>query len=200
MNIISYSMKEQELKHLLEKYYNGDSTVSEEHLLREYFRKDNVPAGYEAEKVIFGYYSDSIDIPEPSADFETRMMAGVDSSMKIGRQRKMRRLLMPYLSAAAGIIIMLGSYFFFLQKSEPMDTFSDPELAYAETVKILKEVSASLNHGVKALEPVGKINEMKEKSFAAINMSKIMVEDKFRNFEYLQKAVEITNVPSNNDK
>ena len=49
-------MKEEELKRLIGKYYNGESTEEEESTLRNYFRKNNIPPGYEAEKSIFGYF------------------------------------------------------------------------------------------------------------------------------------------------
>ena len=60
-------MNEGELKKLLDKYYNGDSTDNEEMLLRDFFNNENVPGGYEAEKAIFSYFSSPVNIPEPIA-------------------------------------------------------------------------------------------------------------------------------------
>lgn len=51
-NIISL----QEAEKLIEKYYEGETSVAEENLLREYFSGKNVPAKFEAEKAIFGYF------------------------------------------------------------------------------------------------------------------------------------------------
>ena len=151
-------MNEEELKRFIEKYYNGNSTEEEESILKDYFRKGNIPEGYEAEKLIFSYYTESSEIPEPSIDFEARIMAGIDASGRNSGEQKLKRFLLPILSAAAGLLILIGSYFLIFKKAESVDTFSDPQLAYAETIKILRDVSSQLNHGARVLEPVAKIN------------------------------------------
>jgi hypothetical protein len=159
-------MNEEELKRLIQKYYSGDSTEEEEDSLRVFFRRPDIPRGYEAEKVIFGYYDDSEAIPEPSHDFEAQILAAIDASeKKSGR----RRFIIPVLSAAAGVLILFGAYFFFNVKTSPDDTYTDPHIAYMETVRILHDVSAQLNHSASALEPVGKMNEIRQKSLIPIN-------------------------------
>jgi len=198
MNLININMNEDELNRLLEKYYNGDSTEEEEKVLRDYFKENSIPEGYEAEKVIFGYYSSSADVPEPSSGFEARILAGIDAADSKGENNKFRKHILPYLSIAAGLLILTGSYFFFVQRSEPGDTFTDPEIAYAETMKILLDVSSKLNHGANALQPVGKINAMSTKSFEAINKSTTIIEKNFQNLNYLQKAIDIYSVAADN--
>jgi hypothetical protein len=187
-------MNEEELKRFIEKYYNGNSTEEEESILKDYFRKGNIPEGYEAEKLIFSYYTESSEIPEPSIDFEARIMAGINASGRNSGFLKMKRYLLPVLSAAAGLLILVGSYFLLVKKAETADTFTDPQLAYAETIKILRNVSSQLNRGAQGLEPVGRINEMNKRSFATIKQSAGIVEKNLRNLDYLQKAVEITHI------
>jgi hypothetical protein len=157
-------MNEEELKRLVQKYYDGTATDEEEKILRDFFRRNNVPRGYEAEKEIFGYYIESADIPEPSNDFEAQIIAAVSSSD--GRSSN-RRFIYTLLSAAAGILILTGAYFFFTGRQTIKDTYSDPEIAYVETIKILHQVSYKLNQGVKNLEPVGKLNRVGEKNFSS---------------------------------
>jgi hypothetical protein len=99
------------------------------------------------------------------------------------------------MSAAAGILILTGSYFFFMRKTEIDDTFKDPAIAYAETIKILREVSSELNHGAQVLEPVGKMSEVTRKSFKSINNSTGIVEKNLKNLDYLQKAIDMSHVP-----
>jgi hypothetical protein len=193
-------MKEEELKRLIAKYYNGESTEEEESSLRNYFAKNNIPQGYEAEKAIFGYFDESSEIPEPSIGFEARILAGIDASERKRRSQRMKRYLLPMLSAAAGFLILIGSYFFFIHRTEPLDTYKDPKIAYAETMKILMAVSSQLNRGVQTLEPVSKIDEMTTKSFKAINKSAIIIEKNLKNLNYLQKAIEITNMPLEKNK
>jgi hypothetical protein len=187
-------MNEEELKRLIEKYYSGESTEEEETALREYFMNNTVPEGYEAEKQIFSYYAESEDIPEPSPDFESRIMAAIDASEERIRSGKLKKYLLPILSAAAGLIIMAGSYFYFIDKAKQQDTFTDPEIAYTETIRILRNVSAQMNRGAHGLEPVSKINEITTKSFSSINKSKTIVKKNMKNLDHLQRAIDITHV------
>jgi hypothetical protein len=168
-------MNEEELKRLIEKYYNGESTEEEESSLRNYFRKDNIPDGYEAEKLIFSYYTEAAEFSEPSIDFEARLMAGIDASEINGRSEKISRYLLPF-------------------KTDSRDTFTDPEMAYAETVKILRDVSSQLNHGAQVLEPVGKMNEITRKSFETINKPSRIVEKKLKSLDYIQKAISLSHI------
>ncbi len=188
-------MKEEELKKLIEKYYNGESTEDEETALRDYFRQNDIPEGYETEKIIFGYYTASGKVPEPSLGFEDRILAGIDASFRKTDSKMIRNRLIQLLSAAAVLLILAGSYFFFINRSEPRDTFSDPQIAYAETMKILLDVSSQLNRGTKPLEPVGKINKMTTKSFESINKSTKIIVKSLKNLDYLQKGIEITSKP-----
>jgi hypothetical protein len=47
----------QEAEKLIEKYYEGETTAAEENLLRKYLSGGNVPAQFEAEKAIMGYFA-----------------------------------------------------------------------------------------------------------------------------------------------
>jgi hypothetical protein len=188
-------MNEEELKRLIERYYNAESTEQEEKTLRDYFTGNDIPAGYEAEKEIFSYYTGSEEVPEPSIDFEARILAGIDASEIVLGSKRIRRYLLPLLSAAAGLLILAGSYFFFVNRHDSGDTFSDPDIAYAETIKILRDVSAQMNHGAQVLEPIGKINEMTKKSFETINKSTRIVVKNLKNLDDLKNAIELNHAP-----
>jgi hypothetical protein len=181
-------MNEEELKRLIEKYYNGTSTDGEERALREWFSINRAPAGYEIEKEIFGFYMEAGEVPEPSADFEAGIMKAIDRSIENKRSTRLRRAIVPILSAAAGLLILAGSYFFFIHSAEPEDTFKDPAIAYAETVKILLDVSSRINRGTHPLKPVGRINEMKVKSLGSINKTAIFVEKNLKSLGYLRNT------------
>lgn len=193
-------MNEEELNRLIEKYYRGDSTEEEENLLRDYFSHSDIPEGYEAEKAIFSYYKASADFIGPSVNFEERILAGIDAVERKREFQGIKRYLLPLMSTAAGLLILIGSYFFFVRKTESHDTYKDPQIAYAETVKILFDVSVRLNRGSQALEPVGKINEMTQKSFETINKSTKFVEKNLKNLDLIQKALEKNKNSENNLK
>lgn len=147
MNI---SMTEDKLKELLQKYYEGKSTSEEEYSLRVFFSENTNFPGYEAEKEIFRHYSESERMPVPSSGFEMKIVNAVDN---VGK-RLIRRVYITVLSSAAAILIMISTWFVFLREKEPADTFSDPGIAYAETMKILYKVSSQLNRGTDAFKAV----------------------------------------------
>jgi hypothetical protein len=191
-------MNEEELKGLIGKYYSGISTDEDEKVLRTYFRENSAPPGYEAEKEMFGFFMEAGEVPEPSYDFEARIKEAIDNSSYSGWYVRIRKLLVPLLSAAAGLLILAGSYFLFVQRIEPKDTFRDPESAYAETMKILMDVSSQMNHGTRPLKSVGKINEMKIRSLKSINKSAALVEKNLKSLAYLRNSGELKD--SSNEK
>jgi hypothetical protein len=188
-------MNAEELNRLLEKYYSGETSFEEERALREYFNGDTIPEGFEAEREIFRYYSETSSIPEPLDGFEDRIMGAIDLT-ESGKSEsfKIRRYLIPILSAAASILVIAGSYFFLARNTELKDTYKDPKIAYAETMKILADVSSKMNHATLALEPVGKMNKMASKSFEALNKSTGIVSKNLRNLDYLGGSVEKTKI------
>ena len=50
-----------EAEKLMEKYYEGSTTVAEENQLRTFLAQSKVPPQFEAEKAIFGYYESKKD-------------------------------------------------------------------------------------------------------------------------------------------
>jgi hypothetical protein len=188
-------MKTEDLNKLLEKYYDGGTSEAEEQVLRQFFRGNDIPAGYEAEKEIFGFYSGFEKIPEPSADFEKRILAAVDRSVSVSVRMK-RKLVYSLVSAAAGLLILIGSYFFFTNRAETPDTFSDPELAYAETMKILFNVSSKLNQGTRPLNSLGKMQAYSSMGLGAIDRSATIAEEKMKNLGYIRKVMDMVTLPT----
>lgn len=193
-------MNTEELNSLLEKYYKGESTEEEEMHLREYFLENNIPGGFDAEREIFRYYNLSIDIPEPTDGFEDRIIAAIDDIEAEIQPSRFRRIIRPVISVAAGLLILTASYFFIIHRSTPVDTYTDPEIAYAETMKILMEVSSKLNHGVQTLEPIEKINEYTALSFETINKSTSKVEKRLMPLNHIQQNTGNSNISYRNKK
>ena len=128
-------MSEEELKQLIEKYYDGISTDEDEKALRAYFSGNNVLRDMRLKRKFSACIWNHMPFRSPRQILRPRIMRAVDARSGQARYGKMRTLLLPLLSAAAGLLILAGSYFFFVQKSEQEDTFSDPRIAYAETMK-----------------------------------------------------------------
>jgi len=186
-------MDREEIKHLLERYYDGESTGDEERLLKEFFSQRDIPEDLYYEKEIFSYYIQSAGIPEPSSDFESRIISALDSVDRNALGLKRRRIYGIITGIAAGLLILTGSYFFFIHKQGPRDTFSDPGIAYAETMKILYNVSARLNEGTKALEPVGELENITARSLENINKPAGILEEKLKALDKFSRTIQVLN-------
>lgn len=183
-------MNREELERLLEKYYNGESSEEEELILRKFFRNEDIPEAYREEKEIFNYYSQMEKIPEPEYGFERRIIAAIDNEDIYLNSRRKRRLVISFSSIAAGLLILAGSYFFFIHRTEPRDTFTDPDIAYAETKKILYDISYRMNQAVQALEPVSKIHTVTERSFDVMNRTAKKIEKNIQTLDDVREALE----------
>jgi hypothetical protein len=188
-------MKEELLKELLEKYYNGETSIEEELRLKEYFSGKDILAGYEAEKDIFRLYSASDQIAAPDDELEARIQLAIDhlEEPKMKRSAIIQRYIL--MSIAAGLLILIASYFMLKHHAEPKDTFSDPRLAYAETMKILNEVAYKLNKGTSALEPVGKIARVAQTGLGSVSKSASVITDNLKTIRMIDK---ISNAKSGN--
>jgi len=190
-------MDPEEIKRLLIKYYEGESTGKEEQSLKKFFSQTDIPEEFSDDKEIFRYYLQSSVIPEPSSDFEKNILSELDSLDQKSENLKRRRIFGILTGIAAVMLILAGTYFFFNQKSEPSDTYSDPEIAYAETMKILYEVSSRLNHGTQALKQISQLQDETQKSLATINRSTTIIKERMKPIDNL---FEVMGKISNNKK
>jgi hypothetical protein len=195
MNLRRRDMNTQEINRLLGKYYNGESSPGEEQQLKQFFESGDIPAELKADSEIFRYYSDSFSVPEASADLEARIISAIGDNDIHHKGMGRRRLLFAVLSAAAGILILVGSWFFFTRSIEPKDTYSDPRVAYAQAVSILYDVSSQLSRGTRALDPVLKFEDTARKSIGTVTRSTGMIDYNLRNLDYFQRAIKMVNDP-----
>jgi hypothetical protein len=191
-------MNSEEIRHLLEKYYNGDSTLEEERFLKEFFSQAKIPEDLIDEKEIFIYYLQSANVPEPSLAFENNIISAIDSLDNGSESLKRRRVFGILTGIAAGMLILTGSYFFFVHKSEPHDTYSDPAIAYAETMKILYNVSSHLNRGTQALGQINQLQDETKKSLATINRSTAIIKERMKPVDNLLELIEKANNDTKN--
>ena len=181
-------MKEERLKELLDRYYRGESSEAEEAELREYFSGEIIPEDFDAEREIFRYYSASEIIPVPSEGFTERIIREVDE-LNEGRKRVFsRKRILAILSVAATVLILIGSYFIFFSREDIEDTFTDPRIAYTETIKILNEVSIKFNKGTMALQPLGKIQFASETGIETVDRSAELISRNLKKIKLLEQV------------
>lgn len=188
-------MKEEKLKKLLEKYYSGESTDDDEKQLKDFFSDRKADDGVDADGAFFSTLSDLEKMPEPSADYENRIQKAIT---RIERQRSVNIFSRHYLSIigmAAAFLLLIGSYFLFIYKAEPKDTFSDPQLAYAETMKILREVSVKFNKGKAELKPLARMSNATRLGMETLDRSADVITT---NLDKLEPFSQLSDIDVNN--
>lgn len=154
-------MKAMEIKQLLQRYFEGETTASEEKLLSSYFNGDEVA---DELKEYSGFFRGLAQLSESAYEenFEDTVM---DYIMVHQEEQKTRKLGLWYTltGIAASVIIVVGGFLFFQQQEQQFqDTFDDPDIAYAYAEQTLLYVSSKYNKGLEALANFEKLNTAAE--------------------------------------
>lgn len=124
---------------LLEKYFEANTTIAEENILKDYFAKEDIPTHLIEYKEMFNFFSDS------SLETSNRSIKLTKSSMRI-----------QWLSIAAMLVFFVGIYSVYLQNENEKE---EARLAYMETQKALDLISKSLNKGTVAIAQLDNFNK-----------------------------------------
>jgi hypothetical protein len=144
-------MKLHEIEQLLAKFYNGETSLAEEEMLKDYMNNDTVPEQFIAVKEHFNFLKNENELELDDA-FDEKILHLIDTekaqsySLKIWTNR---------LSGVAAAILLFVMVWFgtdLLQPKEVYGTISDPSLAFLETRKAMDEVSKKLNKGLHPAE------------------------------------------------
>lgn len=144
-----------EIEKLLEKYFEGDTSLSEEQQLRHFFASGNVPERWKNLEGYFRFIAREQDQQLLDSGFDDKVMSAIREN-KLAAIVDLRRPWIYWISGvAAGILILIAVFVKFDPFSGSIgDTYKDPQTAYVETRKILLYVSAKFNKGTSRLEPV----------------------------------------------
>jgi len=155
-----------QIKALLEKYYNGETSIEEEKILKTYFEGNTISDEFIVDGDIFMYNLNETKIQDFLPDLSEEIWKGISKEQDKTKLQIAKRINYRLLRIAAGFIVLFASYF--LLKNEILnhtqtiqytDTYKTPEQAYQETKKTLLYVSQLLNSGTEYLEPINKIEE-----------------------------------------
>lgn len=153
---------EEKVQILLDRFYQGVSTIEEEDFLREYFSSNmGIPSHLLPDKEVFcaiGYQSGV----KPNFDLEKEILSAISQTKSDQKNRKVKiiRLLSTW-AAAASAVIVLGLGIFLTQNSKEIlftDTYSDPYVAMQETQRVLALVGSKINLAQGEMQPLSRLN------------------------------------------
>ena len=152
-------MESKIIEALLEQYYNGETSLEEEQRLKEFFAQQDIPVHLEHEQEMYRFYATARQ-ERTELDINEQLFK---TGKEAGRIIPLRRLRV-WPALAASIFIMMGAGMYFnnsvVKKGSIYGTYSNPELAYAETQRALLLISEKLNKGTKNLDRLAELDRM----------------------------------------
>ncbi|NUY81986.1 hypothetical protein HUK80_13865 [Flavobacterium sp. MAH-1] len=148
-------MESHNIETLIEKYFDGETSLAEETQLQEYFSSSDVAQHLEQYRPMFGYFA---------KEREQRF----DGTLPL---QPRKRKTVAWLSVAASVAVLLGvgtfAYNNLQNQTTPgeLGTYDDPEKAFAETQKALDMLAAHVNTGVESVEYINEYEESKDLVF-----------------------------------
>ncbi len=147
-------MESNKIEILIEKYFQGETSLAEEKELRSYFSSPDVAPHLEQYKAMFGYFT------EAKQQQFTKEIPPVKSNNKV-----------MWISIAASIVVLFGVVTFFtnnmaLQESQnELGSYETPEEAFRETQKALALLSENVNTGMESVSYLQEYENAKNKVF-----------------------------------
>lgn len=164
------SNRTDELKSLLDRFYDGMTTETEESRLRELLADDGLPDYMAADKALLDAMAQdtACDVPE---GLESRLSAAIDGWEEAEKKRRragtrvriisMRRIASVAASVAVVLAIGFGvnHYGGSMEQPEMADTFTDPNDAYMATEKALTIFANAINRSMDGMETAEYISD-----------------------------------------
>jgi hypothetical protein len=154
------NMDIKEIQALLEKYFEGNTTLEEDQALLDYFSADAIDPKLRSWQQQFRLLQTAREPLTFDPGFENRLAELIEAENEIPfRKHKTRKITRFAIAATIAVLIGISGVIVLNREwHEDKDTFSDPQLAYAEAQKTLLFVSQKMNQGMKPLTAVSKIN------------------------------------------
>lgn len=147
-------MSSQKIEKILERYFNGETSLAEEQMLRDFFLKEELPPHLEELREQFLYFEGEKDLSLPES-FDDDLF---DAINRHDRSRKAsRRAVIYYVGSVAATILIIVTIFIRFQPSTANP--AEAEEAFAEASRVLYYVSDKFMQGANPLERVKRFND-----------------------------------------
>lgn len=146
-------MESDRIEILVEKYFQGETTIAEENELKNYFSSSDVAQHLEQYQPLFGYFSQA-----KKQEFK----------QEIPLQSKKRNV--AWLSIAASVVVLLGigTFTYFNNnnvENQDLGSYDDPEVAFVETQKALALLSENVNVGIESVQIINEYEVARDRVF-----------------------------------
>ena len=151
---------------LLDRFYEGKTSLDEEQELQEFFDHEKVPGDLSVDQEMFRSILIACEPIEVPANLNEKIIAGLKDEEK-AETRSRRINLYSFSALAAGLLIIFSVYLGFLRedhkKAMTQYAIEDPEMAYIEAKKALEYVSFKWNDATAELNSLQQVNRTIDK-------------------------------------
>lgn len=157
-------MESVEIKELLDKYWDGNTTIEEEEHLKKYFSEEETPDHLEGVATLFRTFNADRKFKTLDDSFDEKLFQAIENS----KRKKPNKY---WLQVAASVLLLIGATFVTksllpndvsknsAQVEVVEDTYQDPQLAFEQTKEALLLISAMMERGATQVEKLEKFHE-----------------------------------------
>lgn len=126
------------IEQLMERYFNCETSLQEEQILRSFFQQEEIPAELLPYRDLFCYEQQQVEKEELGDDFDAKILSIVEQPVAKAKRIPLRTYLSPFFKAAAtvAIILTIGNAIQHSFNVEDMNDFqqvgNNPEMSYQQ--------------------------------------------------------------------
>ena len=156
-------MDSEYIDELLNKYWNCETTLEEEEVLKAHFKTSTVPESLKETAALFQYFEERRKKNLNDISFDKQVMK------KIRRPKgQVTSFLYNSMRIAAGIVVLIVAVWLVrmeVRETTPQqveDTYDDPKMAFEETKKALMMISRSFGVAEEQAKKINLFNEAQQ--------------------------------------
>lgn len=149
------------IKELLQKYFDGETSLAEEAVLKSYFANDNIANELKQYQPIFVCFTDVATENLPDLQFEEAFRKQIATRRK--HHGVLYHIALWSSAAAASVVLAMGSIYYIERQNNYMivngKRVNDPEKALMIAAEKLHLVTGKFNTSVSHVQQIGKVGK-----------------------------------------
>ncbi|MBX2870647.1 MAG: hypothetical protein KTR30_01060 [Saprospiraceae bacterium] len=126
---------------LLDKYFEGNSSLAEEKQLKAYFQQKEIDPAFETYRTLFVWQVEEQELSLPS-QFENKLLAEIEAQQKVGFVRRFLRH--PMSKAAAVLVLLTGMWWAYQTDTATVEPGVTAEIDWEQYQPKTKEEALSV--------------------------------------------------------
>lgn len=153
------------IERIVDKYFEGETTIEEERELQNYFSSTEVAPHLLQYVSIFKHFEEA---RKEHSNLETPIFKNPKTQKRIGKNN------FYWVSIAASIVVVLGIGLFYMFgtessiKNNELGTYDDPKQAFEATQKALNLLSNNVNVGIESVQYIDEYQKTKNRIFRTV--------------------------------